>query len=245
MKMKPILIAFLIFFAFLMTQTATGQQQKGVVMAVKLTYKIPLPPFHTLDTIGKIWFKGDLIKVWFLHTTGIGTTRGDSTGVLEQTFVPDEANKDTVKFSIKRPHTENVVNLKTGDALEISYSKEEIVTCKTVRKPAPTVDSVAKIWLNEQKVISGHICRKLILINHVTKEQDTVFVAMDIKKVINPFYRFLDYFPMEFAANKVVTMHVVSISVEDIPDSVFAIPTGSVVFNNEKDYLNYIFRKKE
>lgn len=228
-----------------MMQTAKGQQQKGVVMVVKIIYKIPMPPGPLVDTMGKIWFKGDLLKMWFLHTTGTETAKGDSTGVIEQTFVPDEANKDTVKFSIKRPHTENVTNLKTGDALMISYTGTEIVACKRVSKPVPIPDSIVKLWSNEQKIISGHVCKKLIMVNQITKEQDTVFVAMDLKKVVNPFYRFLDYFPMEFAVNNLMTFQVVSVTVEDIPDSVFAIPPGSVVFNNEKDYVNYIFRKKD
>lgn len=103
MKIRPGLSAFFVLLSFSAIQYAGAQSKQGVIVVVKRDNKYPLP---MQDTLIKCWLRGDLFKLWPLHKTGLGMAKGDSDGVTEQSFVPDETNKDTSKFKDKSHHIE-------------------------------------------------------------------------------------------------------------------------------------------
>jgi len=238
MKIRLSLSALVILLSFSASLRLLAQPKKGIIFLLKIDNKYPRP---TQDTLAKFWLKGDMIKFWLLHKTGVEEEKGDSTGITEHSFTPDSINNDTSKFKDKSHHYEYVRNLKTGEAIDILYRKKEIVVCKRMEKPNTSNDSTDTVWLPEQKSIAGHPCKKMVLVNRLTKIRDTLFAALDIIDFKQPMYPNLKYFPMEYA-DQMATYTVISVQEGDIPDSEFMVPAGSVVFDNEKDWGNYILK---
>lgn len=110
-----------------------------------------------------------------------------------------------------------------------------------MEKLDPPPDSTDQVWLTEQKTISGHRCRKMVVINRVTKIKDTIFVALDITKIKHPMYPNLKYFPMEFS-DKAATYTTISVEQANIPDTEFTFPAKSIVFDNDTAWINYLFK---
>ena len=222
-----------IFLLFIVVLSSTAYAQQGVIMTIKITCKYPDP---LTDTAMKVWSKENLIKtVFFPPSQVIFSTHGGDSSFKLDTIIKGQGTTDQADL-----HLRYIRNAKTGESLDILPGKERDVTWKRVeRNHMIWIDSTKKIFLNEEKIIAGHTCKKVILENRYTKKRDTIYAATDIKGIKNPYFPYLKLFPMIFTDHDNM-FEVTELAFAPLDDKIFDIPANSIIVSDQKEWIKYL-----
>jgi hypothetical protein len=239
-KSTFLLFLLITFFVVQSHQLCNAQGKPGAIMVVKVKIKGE-NAYLSPDSIIKVWYRGSTIKSCILKKTPVVQAAPANAKLTSQAITKLKNNSNTTEnFSEPVNRTEYIRNYETGEALDITYRNGVIAgVYKRTENIVSSIDSTEKIWLNQEKTIAGHLCKKLVLVNKFTKVRDTLFVATDLKGVVNPSFKYLDECPLEYE-DKTNKYEVKSITVGPIADDLFTIPRGSKVFTDRMAWFSFL-----